>query len=213
MLRYVYAEDLVHHPKLADGMFRDRASQFRDRLKWDVTVDARGWETDEYDALNPLYVIWQRPDGTHGGSMRFLPTTGRTMVNDHFLNLTDGVAIQSPFIWECTRFCLAPDADTRIAAGLMAGGGEIMRGFDITHFVGVFDHRMTRVYRHIGSVPDVLGEGGEGRARIAVGLWHYDASDRKRVLDRAEVSSAMSEFWFRQSFDLPVPAAESALSA
>jgi hypothetical protein len=28
-------------------------------------------------------VIWQRPDGLHGGSMRFLPTTGRCMTHEH----------------------------------------------------------------------------------------------------------------------------------
>ena len=33
--------------------------------------------------LNPLYVIWEIPDGSHGGSMRFLPTSGRTMVHEH----------------------------------------------------------------------------------------------------------------------------------
>ena len=38
-------------------MFRDRASQFKTRLKWQVDVDENGFERDEYDALNPLYVM------------------------------------------------------------------------------------------------------------------------------------------------------------
>lgn len=200
MLRYVHATDLPAHPRLADTMFRDRATQFRDRLGWDVTVDENGRETDEYDRLDPLYVIWETPEGRHGGSMRFLPTTGRTMVNDHFVHLTDGVAIQSPFIWECTRFCLAPDAGGRIAGALMAGGGELMRAFDLTHFVGVFDQRMKRIYRLIGAAPEVLGEAGAGRDRIAVGLWEYDDADRLKVLDRAGITADQSERWFEQSF-------------
>ena len=110
MLRYLYGDQLCNYPKLADSMFRDRAAQFHERLGWDVTVDDRGWERDEYDDLNPLYVIWETEDGSHGGSMRFLPTTGQTMVNDHFVDLMDGVELQSPFIWECTRFCLNPNA-------------------------------------------------------------------------------------------------------
>ena len=200
MLRYIYAHELDRHPTLADSMFRDRAEQFRARLGWDVQVDSRGHERDAYDELNPLYVIWERPGGLHGGSMRFLPTTGRTMVNDHFLHLTDGVAIRSPFIWECTRFCLAPQAESRVAAALMLAGGELMRAFSIGHFVGVFDHRMTRIYRMIGSSPDILGASGEGRDRIAVGLWAYDPAARSRVLRRAGLSSDLSEHWFWRSF-------------
>ena len=124
MLRYVYASDLEDHPKLAATMFRDRADQFKTRLGWDVTVDENGFERDEYDGLNPLYVIWEEPDGSHGGSMRFLPTTGRTMVNDHFSDLISG-PINSPSIWECTRFCLTRGAGSHVAAALMLGGGEI----------------------------------------------------------------------------------------
>ena len=66
-------------------MFRDRAAQFKDRLDWDVTVDENGWEVDEYDRLNPLYIIWENAEGRHGGSVRIMPTVGRTMTNEHFL--------------------------------------------------------------------------------------------------------------------------------
>ena len=110
MIRYIYGTDLHKFPKLAEAMFRDRADQFKTRLGWEVSVDESGLERDEYDDENPLYVIWENADGTHGGSMRLLPTVGRTMINDHFIHLTDGVRIQSPLIWECTRFCLARGA-------------------------------------------------------------------------------------------------------
>jgi len=200
MLKYIYGSELKSHSLLADTMFRDRAWQFRERLGWDVTVDADGYEKDEYDAEDPLYVIWQRSDGTHGGSMRFLPTTGRTMVNDHFRDLIDGGRICNPVIWECTRFCLSPGADSRIAAALMLGGGECMRGFGIHQFVGVFDARMVRVYRMIGASPAVLGSSGTGRDKISVGLWDYDTTDRDQVLYRAGVSSDTSESWYAQAF-------------
>ncbi len=200
MLKYIYGSDLKSHPVLADTMFRDRAWQFRERLGWEVSVDAQGHERDEYDDEDPLYVIWQRPDGRHGGSMRFLPTTGRTMVNDHFSELTGGVVISSPLIWESTRFCLSPGADSRVAAALMLGGGELMRGFGVTQFVGVFDARMVRIYRMIGSSPDVLGSSGRGRDRISVGLWNYDPADRVKVLQRAGLSSVVSEHWYARAF-------------
>ncbi len=205
MLRYLYGTDLDLHPRLRDSMFRDRAIQFHDRLGWDVSVDANGHERDGYDDLNPLYVIWQQPDGTHGGSMRFLPTTGQTMVNDHFLHLTDGVEIRSPLIWECTRFCLNQSAESRVAAALMLGGGELMRNYSLTHFVGVFDARMVRIYRLIGASPTVLGGQGQGRDQISVGLWDYTEDNRARVLRRAGLSSDVSEAWFERSLGQPEP--------
>ena len=61
MLRYVYADELHKFPKLAEGMFRDRADQFKTRLGWDVHVNEKGEERDQYDDLNPLYVIWEEP--------------------------------------------------------------------------------------------------------------------------------------------------------
>lgn len=204
MLRYVYATDLHRHPKLARTMFRDRADQFRTRLEWEVTVDSRGYERDEYDDLNPLYVIWEEPDGSHGGSMRFLPTTGPVMVNDHFSDLISG-PVRSPRIWECTRFCLNRGAGRHVAAALMLGGGEIMSNFDIDHFVGVFDARMERVYRFIGSSPEVLGSSGEGRDRISVGLWHFQDDAQARIAKRAGVPLPLSRLWFERSFGRIAP--------
>lgn len=200
MLRYIYGSDLHEHPVLAHSMFADRATQFSDRLGWEVSVDANGHERDDYDNLNPLYVIWQRPDGRHGGSMRFLPTTGPTMVNDHFSDLMQGRHIESPTIWECTRFCLAPSAGSAVAAALMLGGGEVMRGFNVAQFVGVFDARMVRIYRRVGSSPDVLGSNGTGREKISVGLWTFDPKDRANVLARAGLSSALSQHWYARAF-------------
>lgn len=199
MLHYIHGNDLDRFPKLKASMFRDRAHQFRDRLRWDVRVDAQGWERDEYDALNPLYVIWERPDGTHGGSLRFLPTTGRTMIRDHFRHLIPNVDIASPLIWECTRFCLAPGVDCRVAAALMLGGGELMRAFSLSHFVGVFAAPMARIYRRIGSSPEVLGTTGKGAEAISVGLWAYSQAARGRVLQQAGLSSALSDAWFEMS--------------
>ncbi|MEM7320953.1 MAG: acyl-homoserine-lactone synthase [Pseudomonadota bacterium] len=200
MLRYIYSDDLDQFPDLARAMFRDRADQFKTRLGWDVSVNADGEERDRYDALNPLYVIWEEPDGAHGGSMRFLPTTGPVMVNNVFGHLTGGTPICSPLIWECTRFCLSRTASSQIAAALMLGGGEIMTGFGIRHFAGVFDARMVRIYKAIGACPEILGSEGTGRHQVSVGLWAFSEDARRRVADRAEVPLALSRLWFNRAF-------------
>ncbi len=200
MLRYLYADELHRFPKLRDCMFADRAAQFRDRLDWEVDVDATGHERDAYDAMNPLYVIWQDADGGHGGSMRFLPTTGQTMVNDHFIHLTDGVEIRHPLIWECTRFCLSETAAPHVSAALMLGGLEVGLGFHLTDAVGVFDARMVRVYRRLGWAPTILGTAGAGREAISVGLWDFDACRRPGLLRRSNLSAELSTLWFDRAF-------------
>ncbi len=211
MLRYVYGDDLHRFPHLADTMFRDRADQFKTRLGWAVSVDEKGHERDDYDALNPLYILWEGPDGRHQGSMRFLPTTGPTMINDHFRHILGGGTLTSPLIWECTRFCLARGAASHVAAALMLGGGEVMRQFGVKHFAGVFDARMIRIYRMIGALPEVLGSQGEGRARISVGLWEFSETARRQVARRAGVPPELSDLWFRQSFGAaPLPLSRSA---
>lgn len=211
MLRYLYADQLKDHPRLADEMFTHRAEQFRARLKWEVVVDARGHERDEYDALNPLYVIWETAEGGHGGSTRFLPTTGPVMVNDHFRDLISA-PIRSPHIWECTRFCMAPGQGANVAAALMLGGGEIMQGFGVRHFVGVFDARMVRIYKRVGSSPEVLGSVGTGRDQISVGLWAFEQAAQLRVAQRAGITRSLSRAWFNRAFGAG-PAEEFAASA
>ena len=202
MLRYIYASDLPRFERLAHSMFTDRAEQFSRRLGWEVSVNAAGEERDQYDDLNPLYVIWERANGLHGGSMRFLPTTGRTMVNEHFAHINDGHTVESPLIWECTRFCLSPDADRRVSAALALGAGELMAHFALEHFVGVFDPRMERIYRLMGLIPEVLGRKGEGREAIGVGLWSMNEDAFAPTLKRVGVSREISKGWLRYALAL-----------
>lgn len=201
MLHYIYAHDLQYFPRLRDSMFRDRADQFKRRLGWDVRVNAAGEERDEYDAINPLYLIWQNPDGTHGGSMRYLPTTGDTMVNDHFSYITGGRRIENPFIWEVTRFCLSPNSDRQVTAALTVGAGEIMEAFNLRQFVGVFDRSAERVYKMMGFAPDLLGQTAEGRDYIGVGLWKMRPEMFGPMLERAGFDRATSRHWFETAFD------------
>jgi len=200
MIRFLYSDQLDAYPVLRDSMFRDRGDQFKNRLEWDVDVNEYGEERDQYDCLNPLYIVWQNADGTHGGSMRGLPTTGRTMTSEHFLHLTDGVRIASPFIWEVTRFCLARTASPGVAAGLMLAGAELCLRFGIEQVLGVFDARMVRIYKRIGFSPDVIGTDGDGRSAISVGLWRMSEEARAEIAERCGIPLALSSFWFDESF-------------
>ena len=199
MIRFAYANELPADSPLVRSMFRDRAIQFYDRLKWDVSVDSDGQERDQYDALNPLYVIWERDDGLHGGSMRFLPTMGRCMINEYFLHITGERKIEDHGTWECTRFCLAPDSKGKVAAALMLAGGELMQELHVERFAGVFDARMVRIYSRIGAAPEVLGSVGQGKEQISVGLWSFSEPLKHAVAQSAGVSLEQSKNWFHAS--------------
>ena len=199
MLRYLYGSELKTHPQLRDSMFRDRADQFHTRLGWNVQLTDAGEERDDYDTLDPLYVIWEEPDGRHGGSMRFLPTSGRTMINEHFRFLLEDHAISNPLIWECTRFCLARDAAPHVSAALMLGGCEVGLGFGLSFSIAVFDARMVRIYRRLGWSPMVLGTTGEGRDAISAGLWHFSEARAQALCEKAGVPRALSRLWFHRA--------------
>ncbi|QDY68407.1 acyl-homoserine-lactone synthase [Qingshengfaniella alkalisoli] len=198
MIRYIPADRLNEFTKLRDTMFRDRADQFKTRLGWDVSISDQGEERDEYDALNPLYVIWQNRDGTHGGSMRFLPSTGPIMVNDHFAKLLMGRPIRNPKIWECTRYCLARGVEPRVSAALMLGGAEIGMAFDLTFAVGVFDARMMRIYQRLSWPPMVMATSGEGRDAISVGFWSFSDDVINRLSLKSGIARAVSRYWAQQ---------------
>ena len=196
-IHYLYATDLEAYPSLANDMFTDRTAQFRDRLKWEVTVDDLGWETDDYDRANPIYVIAETAAGKHAGSMRFLQTTGPTMIEDHFGHLTDGVTIRSPFIWECTRFCLGADAPRETASVLLAAAAQLGHGMGLSHSLGVFDDRMVRVYRRLGWAPDVIGS-ADG---ISAGIWAFDDIRRLDPIRRAGLDATQLRGAFEQAFE------------
>lgn len=73
---------LLHDSELTMGMHRLRGRVFKERLDWDVSVTG-GLEIDQYDALNPTYllVIEQR---AVVGCVRLLPTTGANMLAHTF---------------------------------------------------------------------------------------------------------------------------------
>ena len=187
MIRYIFGTDLWLFPELAQSMFSDRASQFSERLMWDVFVDRKGYERDQYDALNPIYVIVEDEVGRHAGSMRLLPTMGRTMINEHFAQALHGGQIRCPDTWECTRFCLSPSASERAAASLFASAGRLMQEYDIASLIAVFDRSMLRKYRVSGVTPEILGEEYIFGSKILAGRWRFSQFQLNELMRRASL--------------------------
>ena len=183
-------------------MLKYREGQFKIRHGWDDTVDENGYEIDAYDAMNPLYAIWEAPDGTLSGSIRVLPTVGQTMVNDHFSDLA-GMKIVSPVIWECTRFRISPrltEGKSKVAASLILSGCELGVRFGLTSSVGVVYTHTLPIYRRIGWIPEVIDTNGQGSEEISVCLWPINAEVKANICEKSKIAPELVEYWFDQSF-------------
>lgn len=108
MIFAIEGVDRHAYPELFDQMFRMRAAVFADRLGWDVTV-VDGKEVDRFDDEDPLYLLCV-DELTHDlkGAVRLLPTTGPNMLRDVFSVLVPDGSVESPLIWESSRFAINP---------------------------------------------------------------------------------------------------------
>ena len=190
MFTLAYGDDLFDFPKLADEMFSDRRIQFAEQLGWDLNIDARGREIDQYDLMNPLYVILKDDDGSHVGSGRLLPTTGPTMIADHFSDLTDGVQIESSLIWEVTRVFVARRGRNSIrhAAALMWAGAEIGLRAGVEFYVSVTPKNMTRVFAACGWPAEIIGERVDDRdGHLCACLWEINRKNCESLAAKANI--------------------------
>lgn len=195
MILTLYSRELMKRPSLADQMFRLRARVFHDRLGWDVEV-YQGRERDVYDDLDPLYVLSVDPnDGTLRGSVRILPTVGRHMMADIFGTFFDDVPdVQSPLIWECTRFCIDVERSGSVSeTGIDRATSELLQGVceaalrsGVHQILGVSEVPMLRIYRRAGWMPEIVGR-SSGRTGVPVfaGLWDVTPMARKTILAKA----------------------------
>ena len=158
MIRIIDGRQRHRYPKEIDAMHRIRKRTFYDRKGWDVPI-VNAWEIDGYDALCPLYLICIDRDGLVLGGLRLLPTTGFTMINDTFsFLLPDARRIESPLIWESSRFAVDHEADvaigkkgiSRATAELGLAMNEIGMQTGLTHIVTVYDGFMHRVLTRAG---------------------------------------------------------------
>lgn len=165
MIKIIPGELRSHYPRLIDEMHCLRRDVFHERLRWRVSLINR-WEVDGYDALDPLYVLaTDERDAVHGG-LRLLPTTGFNMLNDTFPELLpDGQRIESPLIWESSRFAVRMTGDRRtdgatigrVTAELGLALNEIGKAAGLTHIVTVYDSVMHRMLSRGACAGEPLG--------------------------------------------------------
>jgi acyl homoserine lactone synthase len=142
-------------------MYRLRYAMFKERLNWEVETE-EGLEFDEYDRLNPLYVI-AKNGSELCGCWRILPTTGPNMLRDTFPELLAGRAAPcGEDIWELSRFAVrAQGANafgfSSLPLQMMLYAVRCGREQGITQLVTVTTPAMERLLKHAGLAPQRLG--------------------------------------------------------
>lgn len=77
---------------------------FVDKLGWELDC-AKGWEFDQFDRQDTVYIIGQDEYGEVTGTARLLPTNKPYLLSEVFPQLMGGAPIpSSPVIWELSRF-------------------------------------------------------------------------------------------------------------
>lgn len=194
MIIAIESVDQNKHPKLFDQMFQMRAEVFADRLGWDVTVE-NGREIDRFDAEDPLYLFsLDDQTGQLRGAVRLLPTTGPNMLRDVFSVLMPGGTVESPLIWESSRFAVNPrifrtqdraEANhtvNRTTVELLCGMVEAGQKAGIEHIVSVFDARMARIFRSIDCRYEQIGTPSRiGKTMTYAGLFEISDAMRERL--------------------------------
>ncbi|MBA1429375.1 MULTISPECIES: acyl-homoserine-lactone synthase [Pseudomonas fluorescens group] len=95
-------------PDYLEGMHKLRASVFKDKKGWDVSIIA-DMEIDGYDALAPSYMLLidDHNENKVAGCWRILPTTGPYMLKDTFPSLlTTKNPPRATNVWELSRFAI-----------------------------------------------------------------------------------------------------------
>ncbi len=202
MIRFYQGRDRAFFPSETNEMFQLRRRQFRERLNWDVTV-RDGWEIDEFDEMNPLYLVSvHEQTGAVAGCLRFLSTTGPTMMKNVFdAYFDEPFDIESPLMWECTRLAieptiatkwLTPSGQCRATFELMHGGLEVAMQAGVEQIVGIFDNAMLRVYRRVGWSPEIIASTKKiTKHPIHVGLWSVDEPSLASMRERSGIEGSV----------------------
>ena len=203
MIILINGSEREQYSYIINQMHRIRAEVFHDRLGWNVNVKD-GLEIDEFDALNPLYVISiDETSNSVLGSLRLLPTTGKNMLRDVFHDLLgENEIVESPTIWESSRFSISNSAPapsegrllSRTTGELFCALAEIGLMAGLSEIVTVFDARMIRIIRAAGC--EIIPVGHPKRIGVCMtyaGLFETTESALKKIRQACGIMDSVLE--------------------
>lgn len=194
---------LAHRRDLSRSMFRDRALQFVERHRWNLTLLGDGLEIDEYDDELATYCIVEE-SGRHLASVRLRPAGKGCMVEKYFPLLWNSNGARLERSVEITRFCASPSlsADDRIAAisDLLLGLCRHCQRTGIDRFFGVVFPQAARVIRQAGWAPHELCRTSDSQSELILAEWSIEPLTSWTIQERREFRE---DVWRRRARALP----------
>ena len=150
------------------AMFQFRHYIFYEKLGWEVP-SINNMEIDEYDEMDPVYILSAPDKKTVNGCVRLMPTTGSYMLKDTFPQLLRGEkAPVSDDVWEYSRFAVASGSKNdrsqvvvnEATLGILLASVNFAFSKGIREYVAVISVSMERYIKNwIGMSMERLGDG------------------------------------------------------
>jgi acyl homoserine lactone synthase len=165
MIQLITSERYGEFTNALSDMHRLRYRVFKERLGWDVETSG-DLEIDEFDSLGPAYLLLRAADGRLLGCVRFLPSSGPTMLGEAFpALLPNGPIAGADDVWESSRFALDLHQDAgQGAQGIAAPTYELLAGMvefglarSLSKILTVTDVRMERILQRANWPLERLG--------------------------------------------------------
>ncbi len=170
-------------------MFAFRHEVFYRRLGWEVQTRYQ-LEYDEFDDMDPVYMVAEDDDGEIEGCWRLLPTTGAYMLRDTFPQLLRGEPVpDDDHVWELSRFAVAVHEDAGAQqAQLNDVTLEMIRkvydfavSHDIHEYVTVTSVALERLLKRTGLPIRRFGDGKAQRVgKVLTVACHVDINEQFR---------------------------------
>lgn len=193
--------EMFRNRDLTEKMFRFRHKVFREKLNWEVKSHD-GMERDDYDDLNPIYMVSRNSRKEVEGSWRLLPTTGPYMLKDTFPQLLRGEkAPENPAVWEISRFAVSPAANSdrvqaklnKVTFAMIKGALEFAEENGIRHYVFATSVALERLFKVLGLPVYRFGDRKAQRIGkvLSVACW-VDINDQFRRVVYGDNSASLA---------------------
>ncbi|PCJ20807.1 MAG: autoinducer synthesis protein [Gammaproteobacteria bacterium] len=175
------------------GMYHLRGKVFKERLNWDVQTQ-NGLEIDEFDQLNPIYLLSKNYRNDVEGCLRLIPTSGPYMLEKVFPQLLRGETIpKNKDIWEMSRCAVELSSShptvqgnmNDVTVGIIRNAYEFAVLHDIEQYVAVVSVAFERLLKQLGLPMRRFGDGRAVRLGkvLSTAVW-IDVNDEYRLAVR-----------------------------